>query len=162
MLTAKLAASQQNIRARWDPHFSWIINESAPWAEPTKPLAEATVALLSTCGVYCADSQLPFDAWHDLGDPSFREIHVDTPADRLAIAHTHYEHIHVAADLGVAMPVAAFQRLVEAGTVGRLHAWMYSFMGYLPQARQLVNETAPRAARRLRAERVDYAFLTPC
>ena len=95
MLTAKLEAFQERIRERWYPHFTWLVNTEIPWTALPRPLSDSTVALVSTCGLYCLDSQLPFDAWNDAGDPSFREIHADTPADRLRISHSHYEHAQV-------------------------------------------------------------------
>ncbi len=162
MLTSKLESAQKSIQRRYDPHFAWVLNETAPWAALAKPLAQSTVALLSTCGLYRLDTQLPFDAWHDLGDPSFREIHVDTPVDRLRIAHSHYDNARVAPDIHVALPIAHFRQLVSEGAVGRLHPWLYSFMGYLPQTRQMTAEHAPMVARRLKDEGVDAAFLTPC
>ncbi len=162
MLTSKLEAVQEGVRRRWAPNFAWVVNEGAPWAVLARPLADCTVALLTTCGVYRADVQLPFAAWHDLGDTSFREIHVDTPVERLWIAHTHYNHDQVRADLEVALPIGHFRRLAEAGVIGRLYPWAYSFMGYLPEPRQLVMDSAPAVARRLRADGVDAAFLTPC
>lgn len=162
MLTSKLEAAQATIRRRYDPSFAWIINETAPWTPVTVPLEQSTVALLSTCGLYRVDTQAPFDAWNDLGDPSFREIHVGTPPDRLRIAHSHYDHAQVAGDLNVALPVAHFRRLVEEDRVGRLSPWAYSFMGYLPETQQLIHETAPQVALRLKADGADAAFLTPC
>jgi D-proline reductase (dithiol) PrdB len=162
MLTSKLEASQARIRERWYPGFTWHLNDAAPRAPLAKPLSEATVALLSTCGLYQLDAHAPFDAWNDLGDPSFREIHVDTPPDRLCIAHSHYDHHHVAQDPNVSLPISLFRQLAEQGVIGRLYPWAYSFMGYLPEPRQLIAETAPRVARRLRADGVDAAFLTPC
>ena len=68
----------------------------------------------------------------------------------------------VAADLNVALPLDPVLRLVADGVVGRLSPWMYSFMGYLPEPRQLVTENAPSVARRLAADRVDAVLLTPC
>lgn len=162
MLTSKLEAAQARIRGRWYPHFSWLINKEIPWTVPTRAVSESSVALVSTCGLFCLDSQLPFDAWNDAGDPSFREIHVDTPVDRLAIAHSHYDHEQVSADLNVALPLTHFRKLVDEGAVGRLHPWAYSFMGYLPEAFQLVNKTAPQVAQRLAAGGVHAALLTPC
>lgn len=162
MLTSKLEASQTRIREQWYPHFSWLINDEIPWTAPARPLGESTVALLSTCGLYCLDTQLPFDAWNDAGDPSFREIHVDTSADRLGIAHAHYDHQQVAADVNVALPVAHFRELVAAKVVGGLFPWAYSFMGFLPEAFQLIHKTGPLVARRLAASGVHSAFLTPC
>ena len=162
MLTSKLEAAQKNIQRRWDPHFAWICNETTPWAPVTKPLIESTVALVTTCGLYRADTHLPFDAWHTLGDPTFREIHIDTPPDRLRISHTHYDHAHLAADINVALPITHFAQLAAQGVIGRLYPWAYSFMGYLPEAHQLITETAPIAARRLKSDGVDAVFLTPC
>lgn len=162
MLTSKLEAAQKRIQRGSDPNFAWVIHDAAPWSLLTKPLAQSTIALVSTCGLYRLDTQAPFDAWNDLGDPSFREIHVDTPRDRLRIAHSHYDHTQLAADLNVALPVDCLVRLVEQGALGRLYPWMYSFMGYLPQTHQLVSETAPAVARRLAADGVDAVFLTPC
>ena len=162
MLTGKLEAAQTRIRERWYPHFAWLINREIPWTPPKRPLSESTVALLSTCGLYCLDSQLPFDASNDAGDPSFRAIHLDTPLDRVRVSHAHYDHAQVAADLNVALPVAHFQLLAEEGAIGRLYTWAYSFMGYLPEPFQLIHKTAPQVARRLAAEGVQAAFLTPC
>ena len=162
MLTGKLEASQARIREQWYPQFAWLINRDVPWTTPAHALRESTVALLSTCGIYCLESQLPFAAWNDAGDPSFREIHVDTPPERLRIAHAHYDHAQIAEDLNVALPVSHFQRLVDEGLIGRLYPWAYSFMGYLPESFQLVRKTAPQVARRLAADGVQAAFLTPC
>lgn len=162
MLSSKLEAAQTRIRQRWYPGFSWVDNDTTPWAPLTKPLAQATVALVSTCGAYRIDTQTPFDAWNDLGDPSFRAIHSDTPAERLGIAHSHYDHKHSAADPNVTLPIRHFQQLAADGVIARLHPWAYSFMGYLPEPRQLLAQTAPQVARRLAGEGVDAAFLTPC
>lgn len=162
MLTSKLKAAQERTRDRWYPHFAWAVNQETPWTPPQVPVSEATVALLSTCGLYCAETQLPFDAWNDAGDPSFREIHRDTPADRLRISHSHYDHGQVAADINVALPFAHFEKLVGQKVVGALHPWSYHFMGYLPEPFQLIHKTAPRVARRLASAGVHAAFLTPC
>jgi hypothetical protein len=162
MLTGKLEAAQKRIQRSNDPNFAWVIHNSGPWTPLAAPLAQSTIALVSTCGLYRTDTQAPFDAWNDLGDPSFREIHVDTPRDRLRIAHSHYDHTQIAADLNVAVPLDPFNRLVAGGAIGRLYPWVYSFMGYLPEPRQLVLETAPAVARRLAADGVQAAFLTPC
>jgi hypothetical protein len=162
MLTTKLEAAQARIRERWYPGFTWVVNDAAPWAPLAKPLAEATVALLSTCGLYRADVHVPFDAWNDLGDPSFRAIRDDTPPERLRIAHAHYEHQHVAADHEVSLPVIHLHRLAQEGRIGACHPWLYSFTGFLPEPRQLIAETAPEVARYLRADGVDAALLTPC
>lgn len=109
MLTSKLEAMQARIRERWYPDFGWVSNVAAPWSEPTTPLSRATVALISTCGLYEANDQLPFDATHDLGDPPFRSISLATRPNRLQIAHMHYGHIEVERGTAVALPAAIFR-----------------------------------------------------
>lgn len=162
MLTPQLENAQQTIRNRHAPGFTWVLNETSPWTPLRKPLSQATVALTTTCGLYRVDTQLPFNAWNDWGDPSFREIHIDTPPERLRIAHSHFEHRYLAADLNVALPIEHLHRLADEGIIARLHPWAYSFMGFLPDAGQLLAETAPTVAERLRTEGVDAAILTPC
>ena len=120
------------------------------------------MALVSTCGLYRSDVHVPFAAWHDLGDSSFRVIRDETPPERLQITHAHYDHQHVIADHEVSLPVIHFHQLVKDGVIGRCYPWLFSFMGYLPEPRQLITETAPEVARLLRADGVDAAFLTPC
>ena len=146
VLTAKLQAFQARMREQTYPHFAWLMNEDIPWTAPARPLRDATVALLSTCGLYCLDSQAAFDTWNDAGDPSFREIHLDTPADRLAISHSHYDRQHVAADVNVALPAAHFRQLAADGITGPPHPRAYSFMGYLPEPFQLIRKTGPQVA----------------
>jgi hypothetical protein len=68
----------------------------------------------------------------------------------------------VAADVNVALPIAQLSQLVTSRVIRRLYPWVHSFMGYLPEARQLITETAPAVAGRLAADGVDAVFLTPC
>jgi D-proline reductase (dithiol) PrdB len=162
MLTSQLEAVQASIRGTAYAHFAWLTPDSTPWSPLSRPLAAATVALVSTCGLYRADQHTPFDAWNDLGDPSFREIHIDTPADRLRIAHTHYDHHYAGQDPNAVLPILHFRELARQGVIGQLYPWAFSFMGYLPEPRQLVQEIAPQVAKRLAADGVHAAFLTPC
>lgn len=162
MISERLQKSQDSVRRDFDPNFHWLVNETAPWTAPTKPLAQSTIALLTSCGIYRVDTQLPFDAWNHLGDPSFREIHIDTPRDRLRIAHTHFSHDNLEADLELAIPIGHFQQLEQEGVIGKLYPWVYSFMGYIPEPKQFVEQTAPVIVNRLKQDVVDAALLTPC
>jgi hypothetical protein len=150
------------VRDKYDPNFTWLELDPPDWTEFKKPLADATVALISSCGFYRLDTQLPFDAFNHLGDPSFREIHIDTPTDRLAIAHHHYDHKFVRQDLGVAMPIEHFKELERNGRIGRFYPWVYSFMGYIPEPHQFISEACDTIGHRLAADQVNAALLTPC
>lgn len=162
MLSDRLRASQDMVRRDLDPNFSWVVNETIPWTLPSKPISRSLVALVTSCGIYRVDTQLPFDAWNHLGDPSFREIHIDTPVERLRISHAHYNHDNIMADINVALPARHLLDLEEQGVIGQLYPWMYSFMGYIPEPRQFVEETIPILTARLRRDHVDAVLLTPC
>ncbi|MCI0550771.1 MAG: hypothetical protein L0287_07440 [Anaerolineae bacterium] len=85
-------------REKWDPHFEWVVNDSAPWTPLRQPLAQTSLALVSTCGAYRPGIDCPFDAANYYGDPSFKEIPKDAPINDLDFAHTHYSHEHVGLD----------------------------------------------------------------
>ncbi len=103
--TEALQRTYNNVRAEWDPHFDWVVNETAPWMPVQKPLDQIALALVGTCGAYRKGIDCPFDAANYYGDPSFKEIPIDTVMEDLDFAHTHYDHAHVAQDPKVAFPL---------------------------------------------------------
>ncbi|GAB4274239.1 MAG: glycine/sarcosine/betaine reductase selenoprotein B family protein [Deferrisomatales bacterium] len=133
-----------------------------PWAEPRRPLREATVALITTGGVHLR-TQKPFDMDDPDGDPTWREIPVDTPAHELTITHDYYDHADAERDLALVYPVEPLRTLVERRALGRVHPYAYGFMGHIdgPHVETLVRIQAPEVARRLARAEVDYALLVP-
>ncbi|MBI4497031.1 MAG: hypothetical protein HY689_03910 [Chloroflexi bacterium] len=131
--------------------------ETSPWTPFTRPLAAATVALITTGGVYL-DGQEPFNVD---GDVSYRPLPTDMPRDRYRVAHTHYDTSGVKEDVNCVYPIERMRELEAEGIIGRLAAEGYGFMGYIPGPLldRLVNETAPEVARRLRAAGVDAALI---
>jgi D-proline reductase (dithiol) PrdB len=160
--TEALQRTYNKTREKWDPHFEWVVNVSAPWSPLRHPLAETALALVSTCGAYRRDIDCPFDAANYYGDPSFKEIPIETPVNTLDFAHTHYNHEHVSKDPNVAFPLDHLQSLAAEGVIGRFVNPAISFSGFLPQPRQLMIETAPAAAQRLLEAGAQAALLTPC
>jgi hypothetical protein len=135
---------------------TWLAYDSAPWTPLARPLAEATVALVTTGGLY-VEGQPPFDA--AAGDWSFRELPRDVPRDRLRIAHEHYDLTGVREDVNCVFPVDRLLELEREGRIGRAAGTMYGFMGWIPDPAGLVAETAPEVGRRLRAAGVDVAVI---
>ena len=41
-----LQRTYNNVRTKWDPHFEWVVNESAPWTPLRKPLDQIALALV--------------------------------------------------------------------------------------------------------------------
>ena len=136
-----------------------------PFTPLSKPIRECTVALLSTAGIARNDDR-PFDQdgerrnpWW--GDPTYREIPLGTTEKDIRIYHLHIDPRFGEADLDVVLPMRRLAELAAEGFVGRPAPTHYSTMGYILDATELVEKTAPAIAARMRAERVDAAALVP-
>ena len=160
--TEALQRTYNNVREKWDPHFEWVVNDSAPWTPLRRPLAQTALALVGTCGAYRRGIDCPFDAANYYGDPSFKEIPHATPSSGLAFAHMHYNHEHVDQDANAGFPFTRLIELERDGVIGRCVDPAISFSGYLPQPQQLLKETAPAAAKRLIDAGAEAALLVPC
>jgi D-proline reductase (dithiol) PrdB len=136
-----------------------------PFTPLAKPLAECTVALVSTAGIARTDDQ-PFDQQRERrdpwwGDPSFRVIPLGTTERDIRVYHLHIDPRFGEADLDVLLPMRRLGELAQEGFVGRPAPSHYSVMGYILEPTVLVEETAPAIVERLRAERVDAVALVP-
>jgi hypothetical protein len=94
-----------------------------PFTPRTKPLAECTVALVSTAGVARKDDQ-PFDQERERrdpwwGDPSFRVIPLGTTERDVRLYHMHIDPRFGEADLDVVLPMRRLTELAHEGIVGR-------------------------------------------
>jgi D-proline reductase (dithiol) PrdB len=139
-------------------HFT--ANESVAWAPLRKPLAECTIALVSTAGVHLKDHPA-----HDLrnphGDASFREIPADAQAGDLAVDHVHYDTADANADPNCVFPLDRLRELAAQGIVGAVAPMHFGFMGFIPDGRLLRDTTAPVVAERLLEQGTDVVVLTP-
>jgi D-proline reductase (dithiol) PrdB len=137
----------------------------ADWAASVllaKPLSGARVALVTTAAFHLPD-QPAFDGKSKAGDASFREIPVGADLQALRIAHRSdaFDASGIDSDKNLALPVDRARELVSAGVLGDVAPRHYSFQGSIPDPRRLVAETAPEVARRMLADQVDVALLTP-
>ena len=136
--------------------------DAIPFSRLTKPLAACKVALVTTSGIHLPH-QAPFDMENPDGDASFRPVPGDTQSDAITITHKYYDHSDADADLNVVFPLEHFRALVKTGIIGALATTHYGFMGHIDGEQvTILNEgTAPTVAASLRAEGVDFVFLTP-
>lgn len=149
---------------------AWVAREAQgrrpiPWTPMTKPLAECTVALVSTAGVAHLDD-LPFDQEGERrnpwwGDPSYRTIPLGTTERDVKLYHMHIDTRFGQEDLDVVLPMRRLRELSEEGVVGRPADTHYSIMGYQLRPQVLEGETAPAIARELKRRGVDAAALVP-
>lgn len=141
--------------------YPYAAADDTPWARLGRPLREVTVGLVSTAGLYIQGEQEPFDAENPEGDTSFRAFPAGTPRDRLAIAHTHYDHAAAEQDLNAILPVERLRSLAEAGLIGGVGPTVYSISGYATRWHEIEAETAPAIAEGLARDGVDAALLVP-
>jgi len=147
---------------------AWAVRQEPgviPFTPLPKPLRECTVALLSSAGIARNDDR-PFDQEGERqnpwwGDPSYRTIPLGTTEKDIRIHHLHIDPRFGEADLDVVLPMRRLAELAAEGLVSRPAPTHYSTMGYILDAAELVEQTAPAIAERMRAERVDAAALFP-
>lgn len=156
-------ATRQIIRA-------WVDREAhdtrpIPWMPMAKPLAECTIALVSTAGVARIDDQ-PFDQEGERrnpwwGDPTYRTIPQGTTESEVKLYHMHIDTRFGQEDLDVVLPMRRLAELAGEGVIGRPADTHYSIMGYQLRPEVLEDETAPAIAREMKARGVDAAALVP-
>lgn len=97
------------------------------------------------------------------GDPSFREIPGDTPAEDLIITHNYYDHADADKDINIVFPIERLRLLKHSGEIGAVNHRHFSFMGHITNSLvdTLVRETAPQVADALTQDKVDAVLLTP-
>ena len=137
-------------------------SEHAPWTAVTKPLADMTIAVVTTAGVHHRDQE-PFVMRDPDGDPVFRIIDNTRPLSTLMITHDYYDHKDADRDINIVFPVERLREFAEEGIIGRLADRHYSFMGHITgrYIAALIDHEAPRVAKRLRKDKVDAVILTP-
>ncbi len=121
-------------------------------------MKESKVALIGTGGIYIKGEQEPFNTD---GDTSYRVIPSSTPAERLAISHTHYDTTGADTDPNVVFPIDRLREMAAEGMIGSVADTAYGLMGYIVRddVEVLLNETAPEIAGRIAAEGVDAAII---
>lgn len=149
---------------------SWIGREEdparpIPWTPLRKPLAECTIAFISSAGIAMLDDE-PFDQEGERqnpwwGDPSYRVISRTATEKDVRICHLHINSEFAEQDLNCVLPSQRLQELVDEGLVGRSAGAHYSFMGYILDAQELLEESVPAIIDGLKAQEVDAVVLVP-
>lgn len=153
-------------RAHWwaTLYAKWalpLVGEGAiPWATPRTPFHHGRIALVTAAGVHRV-GDVPFDMESRAGDASFRVIPGDAAAADLMITHDYYDHSAADRDVNVVFPLERLRELAAHGV--RVAPRHFGFMGHIlgTERERLVRETAPEVARRLAADGVTHAVLTP-
>ncbi len=156
-----LAKLQKVVREKYNPSFDYFYGAYYPWAPFTKELNAAKIALITTGGVHLNHDR-PFDLINELaGDPTFRVIPASASLNELTITHGHYDQSQTEKDLNTMLPLERLQELKQEGFIGEVAPYHYSFRGYLPSFKPLMEVYAPQVAEQLKWAQVDAVVLTP-
>ncbi len=143
--------------------YRWAHHLDAPFTPLGKPLAECTVALVTTAAPYQPDKgeQGPGAPYN--GSAKFFFVY-SGPSDEmpdLRISHIAYDRDHTsAADIGTYFPLRQLQLAAGRGRIGRVASRFYG----LPTNRShraTVEADAPELLARIRQDGADAAILVP-
>ena len=131
--------------------FQPLTNEFIPWTQWLPRIAETKVALVSTGGVYLKHGlHQPFDAAAPHGDPTFREFPSVVADEDLAFSHGRIDERYARQDINVIFPLDRLRALAQAGYIGSVAPFAYSFLGHVTQPLELLANYAPSVAYRMR------------
>jgi hypothetical protein len=147
---------------------SWIKMEEPreiPWTPLTKPLAESRVAMISSAAV-ALKTDKPFDQERERrnpwwGDPSYRILPNTVTEEDVNLYHLHIDPVYAKQDLNCLFPVQRLNELERLGEIGSASPRHYSFMGYIVDPHELLQETTPSIVRDLREDLADVVVLVP-
>jgi D-proline reductase (dithiol) PrdB len=133
-----------------------ISRRCIPYTPNRRPLAETTVALVTTAGVHLRD-QPPF---RPEGEKEFRIIPGDAALADLLIAHPYYDHRDADRDINCVFPLGRLREFAAEGVIGAVSNYHIGYMGTSPRLREVYEETAPAIADRLERSKADAVVLT--
>jgi D-proline reductase (dithiol) PrdB len=132
-----------------------------PLAELRKPLSEARLTMISSCGVH-AKIDPPLDVCHPFGDFRFRRVPSSARQQDLIIHQLKYPHDDADLDINVIFPIERLQEVVSDGVLGGLTQNFFSFIGYNMDPERFERTVAHDIAEAvLHEERADAALLVP-
>ena len=137
-------------------------DDGAPWSPLSKPLSEATAAIVTTAGLHLRDDK-PFNRDHPGGESTYRVIPSDSEAADIVQSHFSigFDRTAIYRDINITFPMDRVRELAERGVIGAVAPNHYSFMGALRDCTVVAEQTGPEVAQRLKAEGVDLVLLTP-
>ncbi len=147
-------------RSLGHPVYRWTVNSTAPLHRIDKPLAECTVALLTTGGISQCNMS-PFNP-NSYNDHRLDAIDKDTADDEFQIHDAYYNHDDADQDINCVFPISRLRELVDAGEVGRAADRHWSgFMGRIYNRTKVIEESAPAFVSKLNEDAVDILLAAP-
>ncbi len=141
-------------------NYPFVENKSVPFTPMRRALPMLNLALISSAGAYI-DGTEAFDTTSRDGDATFREIPIEVEAEDLLYAGRGYDMTHVREDRNAQIPIERLFEYQENGVIGKLNNVWWSLNGWIPNARVVAEELAPKIAERVARYEVQAALLVP-
>jgi D-proline reductase (dithiol) PrdB len=147
---------------------SWIDLEKPrdiPWTPLEKPLEQSTIALVSSAGLALKTDQ-PFDQEGERqnpwwGDPSIRVIPNTAVTRDIKLYHLHLHPCVAERDMNSVLPLQRLLELQELGEIGHSADSHYSYMGYILEPQNLLEQYVPLMIHRMKLDGVNAVVLIP-
>jgi len=140
--------------------YPFVENVHAPFTPIRRALPMLNLALISSAGAYI-DGTDPFDIDSRGGDLNYREIPVEVEAQDLQYAAKGYDPKGVRTDRNTQIPIDRLLEYQANSVIGSLNNVWWSISSWIPNARGVADELAPKLAERLTRYNVQAALLIP-
>jgi D-proline reductase (dithiol) PrdB len=129
---------------------------AAPWITPV-PLADSTVAIVSTAGLH-RRADAPFA----LGGVDYRLLPGDVDFADVVVSHisTNFDRSAFQQDPNIWFPLDRLREMAADGEIAGVSRWHYSFMGAQPD-HEALEPAGEEVGALLAADGVDVALLVP-
>lgn len=126
----------------------------------TKPLREATIALVSSAGI-SGPGQPPMDGPNHEGDYTIRVLDANTPVRQLLVSQEHFDTSYANDDVNVVYPIDRLRELAAEGFIGGVARHGVSFMGYFSNVYRMRDEVVPAVVQAVKDAGADAVVLVP-
>jgi D-proline reductase (dithiol) PrdB len=138
---------------------------SIPWTPVSKPLNQATLALVTSAGI-SLKTDPPFDMEREKrepiwGDRSYRAIPRGTTGKDIDVNHLHINTNYPKQDINVLLPLSRMAEFEQEGVIGHLAPTAYSFYGFQWQNTDFLKEAIEPISKKMKQEGVEDVLLTP-
>jgi D-proline reductase (dithiol) PrdB len=127
-----------------------------PYTPVTMKLAEMSVALVSSTGVYLKDQE-PFT---ENGDESYRVLPGELNVGDLRFKHGHYDTSEAMKDPNCVFPMERLRELAEAGIIRKVSNKHIGFKGFSTNLKAQYENLSPKIADEIERSQADAVLLT--
>lgn len=150
---------------RWNANedlvgYPWVENIHSPFVQVRRALPMLNLALITSTGAFI-DGTVPFDLHTKDGDLSFREIPIEVEAADLRFSAKGFDPQSVIEDRNSQIPIDRLLEYQANSVIGSLNSVWWSISSYIPNAKMVSEDLAPKLADRLKHYDVQAALLIP-